>query len=67
MDYTLKRLKEQYIRLNEAEKLKGGLADGKTLEDIANHHKVSIDKLKKQIWVLMLKKNIQVITWKPMR
>lgn len=48
MDYTLKRLKEQYIRLNEAEKLKGGLADGKTLEDIAKHHKVSMDKLKKQ-------------------
>lgn len=48
MDYTLQRLKEQYIRLNEAEKLKGGLADGKTLEDIATHHKVSIEKLKTQ-------------------
>jgi len=48
MDYTLQRLKEQYIRLNDAEKIEGGLADGKSLEDIAKHHKVSIEDLKKQ-------------------
>lgn len=48
MDYTLQRLKEQYIRLYESEKLKGGLADGKSLEDISKHHKVSIEDLKKQ-------------------
>jgi hypothetical protein len=48
IDNTLQRLKEQYIRLYEKEKLKGGLADGKSLEDIAKHHKVDIEVLKKQ-------------------
>ena len=48
MDYTLQRLKEQYNRLHEAEKIEGGLADGKSLEDIAKHHKVSIEDLKQQ-------------------
>jgi hypothetical protein len=48
MDNTLRRLKEQYIRLYEKEKLEGGLADGKSLEDIAKHHKVDIEHLKKQ-------------------
>jgi hypothetical protein len=45
MDQTLKRLKEQYMRLYEAEKLKGGLADGKSLEDIAKHHNVPIEEI----------------------
>lgn len=48
MDRLLKNLREQYVRLYESEKLKGGLADGKSLEDIAKYHKVSIEDLKKQ-------------------
>lgn len=48
IDYTLKRLKEQYIRLYEVEKLKGGLADNKSLEDIANKHNVGVEDLKTQ-------------------
>ena len=48
MDYTLKKLKEKYITFYESEKLKGGLADGKSLEDIARHHKVSVDEIRKE-------------------
>ncbi len=48
MDRLLKNLREQYIRLYESEKLKGGLADGKSLEDIANKHGVSIEDIQKQ-------------------
>ena len=31
------------------DKIKGGLADGKTIEDIAKHHKKSIDVAKSQL------------------
>ena len=47
MDYTLKRLKEQYIRLYE-DTLPGGKADGKTLKDIAKRHGVSIEDIRKE-------------------
>lgn len=36
------------VDVNETDKIKGGLADGKTLEDIANKHKVDIDDLTKE-------------------
>ncbi len=33
----------------EADVIKGGLSDNKTLQDIANHHKVSLDSISKQV------------------
>ena len=48
IDNTLYRLRESYMRLYEKEKLKGGLADGKSLEDIAKKHGVSIEDIRKE-------------------
>jgi len=47
MDYTLKRLKEQYIRLYE-DTLPGGDADDMSIEDIAKHHKVDVDDIRRE-------------------
>lgn len=41
-------LKNKLKSVNEEEEVEGGLADGKTLEDIANKHKVDIDDLTKE-------------------
>lgn len=35
--------------IEESEKLKGGLSDGKTIEDIAKKHKIDVDLLKVQL------------------
>jgi hypothetical protein len=35
--------------MNESEKLKGGLSDGKTIEDVAKKHKIDVDLLKVQL------------------
>jgi hypothetical protein len=48
LDYSLNRLKEQYTKIKEKEKIEGGLADGKNINDIAKKHKVSVDHLSKQ-------------------
>jgi hypothetical protein len=43
-------IKNRIVKLFvESEILKGGLADNKTLQDIANHHKVSLDDISKQV------------------
>lgn len=47
MDKTLQRLKEQYKRLCE-DKIPGGMADNKSLADIAKHHKVSLEVIQKE-------------------
>jgi hypothetical protein len=51
MDKQLKHLKESWKKLSEKEKLKGGKADGKTLQDIVDHHggKVTYDSIKHQL------------------
>ncbi len=36
------------MRLYEKENLKGGLADGKSLEDIAKHHNVPLKDIQKE-------------------
>jgi hypothetical protein len=38
MDKQLKQLKESWKQISEKEKLVGGKADGKTLQDVAAHH-----------------------------
>lgn len=47
MDYTLQRLRGQYIRLWE-DALPGGKADDMSLEDIAKHHKVDVDVIERE-------------------
>lgn len=37
------------IKLQEIEKLKGGLADGKTIQDIADKHNVGLSQLKQEL------------------
>jgi len=39
---------ESLFGKGESEKIEGGLADGKTLEDIAKHHKISIKEIEKE-------------------
>ena len=43
-----KRLKELASTEEGKENLKGGLADDKTIEDIANHHNVSVESIETQ-------------------
>jgi len=40
---------KQLIGICENEKLKGGLSDNKSLEDIAKHHSVDVGYIKKQL------------------
>jgi hypothetical protein len=47
-DLGLSVVKEKGIEKSEKNKIKGGKADGMSLQDIADKHKVGLDKLKKQ-------------------
>jgi len=38
MDKQLKQLQESWKKISEEEKIKGGKADNKTLQDVAAHH-----------------------------
>jgi hypothetical protein len=51
MDKQLQQLKESWKQISEKEKIVGGKADGKTLQDIAAHHgdKTTYEKLEKQL------------------
>jgi hypothetical protein len=46
---NIKKESNQNKMVNEKENLKGGLADGKTIQDVAKKHKIDVDLLKLQL------------------
>jgi hypothetical protein len=48
MQHTLGYFRDQYMKVCEKEQLKGGLADNKSLEDIARKHGVPMDEIEQQ-------------------